>query len=89
MQKNKKIYFSLSDLIEKNISLQPGNILDLSMKYSELHKRFIRSGWIFDHAVGSHYFYTKDGIKSGPIPFHGSKEIPKGLAINLIKKYNL
>ena len=32
------------------------------MKYSELHKRFIRSGWIFDHAVGSHYFYTKDDV---------------------------
>jgi predicted RNA binding protein YcfA (HicA-like mRNA interferase family) len=59
------------------------------MKYSELNKRFLRAGWIFDHAVGSHYFYVKEGMKSEPIPFHGAHEIPKGLAIRLIKKYGL
>ena len=32
------------------------------MKYSELHRRFVKAGWTFDHAEGSHYFYTKDGI---------------------------
>lgn len=29
------------------------------MKYSELHRRFIKAGWKFDHAEGSHYFYSR------------------------------
>lgn len=59
------------------------------MKYSELHKKMIKKGWKFDHAEGSHYFYVKDGKKSEPIPYHGSKEIGKGLAGKLIRKYGL
>ncbi|MBP5422192.1 MAG: type II toxin-antitoxin system HicA family toxin [Paludibacteraceae bacterium] len=59
------------------------------MKYSELHRRFVRAGWIFDHAAGSHYFYVKDGVTSEPIPYHGSNEIGKGLANKLIRKYNV
>lgn len=27
------------------------------MKYSELHRRFIKAGYKFHHAEGSHYFY--------------------------------
>ena len=83
----KNIYNYLPDTIEKSISLQAE--INLIMKYSELHKRFLRAGWIFDHAVGSHYFYVKEGMNSEPIPFHGAHEIPKGLAIRLIKKYGL
>ncbi|MBP5664333.1 MAG: type II toxin-antitoxin system HicA family toxin [Bacteroidales bacterium] len=59
------------------------------MKYSEIHRMFIKSGWKFNHAEGSHYFYTKNGELSEPIPYHGSKEIPKGIAIKLIKRYEL
>jgi len=32
------------------------------MKSSELHRRFIKAGYKFDHAEGSHYFYIKDGV---------------------------
>ncbi|MBR6879437.1 MAG: type II toxin-antitoxin system HicA family toxin [Bacteroidales bacterium] len=39
------------------------------MKYKELHRRFIKAGWRFDHAEGSHYFYVKDGVLSEPIPY--------------------
>ena len=59
------------------------------MKYSELHRRFVKAGWTFDHAEGSHYFYTKDGVMTEPIPYHGSHEIGKGLANKLIRKYNV
>ena len=45
------------------------------MKYSELHKRFIKAGWKYHHAEGSHYFYEKNGVLSEPIPYHGAKEI--------------
>jgi mRNA interferase HicA len=59
------------------------------MKYSELHKLIKKNGWVYDHAVGSHYFYTKDGKLSPPIPFHGSKEIGEGLKHKLIKELGL
>ena len=57
------------------------------MKYSEIHRMFIKAGWKLDHAEGSHYFYMKNGELSEPIPYHGSKEIPKKLANKLIKRY--
>lgn len=50
------------------------------MKYKELHNRFVKAGWKYHHAVGSHYIYEKDGKFSEPIPYHGAKEIGKGLA---------
>lgn len=59
------------------------------MKYSEMHRRFIRAGWNFDHAEGSHYFYIKEGVLSEPIPYHGAKEMPTGLASRLIKRYGV
>jgi predicted RNA binding protein YcfA (HicA-like mRNA interferase family) len=48
---------------------------------------FIKAGWKFDHAEGSHYFYMKNGELSEPIPYHGSKKVPKKLANKLIKRY--
>ena len=54
------------------------------MKYSEIHRRFIKAGWVFDHAEGSHYFYIKDGKLSESIPCHGAKEKPKGMANKII-----
>lgn len=59
------------------------------MKYKELHNKFIKAGWRFHHAEGSHYFYEKDGKMSEPIPYHGAKEIGKGLANKLIKKHGV
>lgn len=59
------------------------------MKYSELHRRFIKAGYKFHHAEGSHYFYIKEGRLTEPIPFHGSHEIGRGLCAKLIRKYNV
>jgi predicted RNA binding protein YcfA (HicA-like mRNA interferase family) len=45
------------------------------MKCTEFHRLIKKSGWMFDHAEGSHYFYVKDGVLSPPVPYHGAKEI--------------
>jgi len=49
------------------------------MKYTEFHRKIERNGWVFSHAVGSHYFYLKNGILSPPVPYHGAKEIGEGI----------
>lgn len=59
------------------------------MKYTELHRKLVAAGWVFKKASGSHYFYEKDGKTSQPVPFHGSKEIGKGLADKLMKEFGL
>lgn len=59
------------------------------MKSKELHRLFIKNGYRFDHASGSHYFYLKDGELTEPIPYHGAKEMGVGLATKLIRKYGL
>lgn len=60
------------------------------MKSNELHRLFIRAGYRFDHAEGSHYFYRdKSGELTEPVPYHGANEMGMGLARKLIKKYKL
>lgn len=59
------------------------------MKYSELHRLIKRSGCLFSHAEGSHYFYLRDGILSPPVPFHGAKEIGEGLRKKILREMNL
>jgi len=59
------------------------------MKYNEFHKMIERNGWKYSHAVGSHYFYSKNGIFSPPVPFHGAKEMGEGLRRKLIKLMEL
>ena len=59
------------------------------MKFSEIHNRFKKAGWKFDHAEGSHYYYIKEGEMTEPIPFHGAHEMPKFLSSKLIKRYGI
>ena len=59
------------------------------VKSKELHRRFVKAGWVFDHAEGSHYFYVKDGVMTEPIPYHGSKEMGTGIANKLIRRYGV
>ena len=47
------------------------------MKYSEFHRKILAAGWKFSHAEGSHYFYTKNGKLSEPVPYHGAKEVSR------------
>ena len=58
------------------------------MKSSELHRKIKRNGWIFVKAEGSHYIYQKEG-RGYPVPYHGAKEIGKGLERKIIKEMAL
>ena len=59
------------------------------MKYSEFHRKIKKNNWEYSHAVGSHYFYKKNGVLSQPVPFHGAKEIPEGLRKKITKEMGL
>lgn len=48
------------------------------MKSSELHRLITENDWILIRVSGSHYIYQK-GDKTYPVPYHGSKEVGKGL----------
>jgi predicted RNA binding protein YcfA (HicA-like mRNA interferase family) len=76
-------------IIEKLLFLQHKTANKIIMKSSELHRRFIKAGYKFDHAEGSHYFYIKDGVMTEPIPYHGAKEMGTGIANKLIRKYGI
>ncbi len=58
------------------------------MKSSEFHRLVKRNGWIFIKAEGSHYIYEKSGQKY-PVPFHGAKELGKGLENKMKKEMKL
>lgn len=55
------------------------------MKSSKLHRLIKKSGWVHIRTRGSHYIYQK-GNKTYPVPFHGSKEVGKGLEKKIIKE---
>ena len=48
------------------------------MKSSELQKLILSNGWRIVRQTGSHIIYEKNGV-SYPVPFHGSKEVGKGI----------
>lgn len=54
------------------------------MKSTEFHRLVKKNGWILIRVVGSHYIYRKNGM-TYPVPFHGAKELGKGLE-NKMKK---
>ena len=58
------------------------------MKSSEFHRLVKRNGWVLLKAEGSHYIYEKNGVKY-PVPFHGPKELGKGLEIRMKKQMKL
>ena len=58
------------------------------MKSSEFHRLVKRNGWNFIKAEGSHYIYEKDG-KKYPVPYHGAKELGKGLEKKMKKAMKL
>ena len=57
------------------------------MKSSELHKLVVQNGWELERVSGSHYIYKK-GDRTYPVPYHGSKEVGKGIEKKIKKKWN-
>jgi mRNA interferase HicA len=59
------------------------------MKSSELNRLILRNGWkVYRQNGTSHIIYEKDG-KHYPVPFHGSKEVGKGLEMKIKKEMGL
>jgi len=58
------------------------------MKSSEVHQWIKRSGWRLVRVTVSHVIYEKYG-KRVPVPYHGSKEMGKGLLMKIIKQMGL
>lgn len=58
------------------------------MKSSEFHRLVKRNGWQLIKIEGSHYIYEKSG-KRYPVPYHGSKELGKGLELRMKKDMQL
>jgi mRNA interferase HicA len=58
------------------------------MKSSELHKLIRKKGWSLLRVKGSHYIYEKDG-RTYPVPFHGTKEMGKGIELKIKKEMGL
>ena len=52
------------------------------MKTTELHRLVKRNGWIEIRQTESHVIYQKGDI-TYPVPFHGAKEVGKGLELKI------
>lgn len=58
------------------------------MKSAEFHRLVKKNDWRLLKIEGSHYIYEKNG-KKYPVPFHGSKELGKGLEKKMKKEMGL
>jgi|GEM_PF-365515 len=71
--------FTTFDVLAQNL---------IPMKSSELHRRVRKNGWKYVKAEGSHYIYEKNG-KYYLVPYHGAKEMGKGLVSKIIREMHL
>ncbi len=58
------------------------------MKSSEFHRLVKKNGWDYIKAEGSHYIYEKNG-RTYPVPYHGAKELGKGLERKMRKEMGI
>lgn len=58
------------------------------MKSSELHRLVKKNKWKHVRTDGSHYIYQK-GDRTYPVPFHGAKEVGRGLEMKIKKEMGL
>ncbi|MEO6960634.1 MAG: type II toxin-antitoxin system HicA family toxin [Puia sp.] len=57
------------------------------MKSSELVRKYRQAGWIEIRQAGSHkIFKHPTSEETVAVPYHGSKEVPAGLAKKLLMK---
>lgn len=60
------------------------------MKSSELIRKFEKAGWIELRQSGSHKILQHPETKLAiSVPYHGTKEVPTGLAKKLLKQAGL
>ena len=58
------------------------------MKYDEFHRLVKVNGWRILRQSGIHIIYVKDG-KVYPVPYHGGKELGRGLEKKMKKEMDL
>lgn len=58
------------------------------MKSTELHRLILRDGWRKLRQAASHVIYEKEG-KTYPVPYHGSKEVSKGIELKIRREMGL
>ncbi len=58
------------------------------MKSTEFHKLIRQHGWVEVRQAGSHVVYEKEGMMV-VVPYHGSREMKKGLVSKLIKQMGI
>lgn len=58
------------------------------MKSKELIRLLKEHGWVIDRTRGSHHIMIKDK-KTISVPFHGSKDLGKGLVNDILKQAGL
>ena len=57
------------------------------MKAKELEKLVVDNGWFFVRQNGSHRIYKHEALNGiVVIPFHSSKDLPKGTEQSIIRK---
>lgn len=55
-------------------------LYDSFMNGKDLLRLLHQNGWVLDRIEGSHRIMVKEGHRPVPVPVHGSKDLPKGLA---------
>ena len=56
------------------------------MNGRELSKILKENGWTLDRVRGSHHIFIKEGRRAIPVPIHGGRDIPLGLAKAILKQ---
>lgn len=59
------------------------------MTGKQLKKYLEEHGWLFDRVSGSHHIMIREGVRSIPIPIHGSTDLPKGLVHAILKQADI
>lgn len=59
------------------------------MKSDELHRLIRANGWVKLRQMGTSHIIYKKGSLTYPVPYHGSKEVGKGLEMKIRKDMGL
>ena len=61
----------------------------LAMKYTEFHRLVLANGWTKLRQLGSSHIIYKKGDRTYPVPYHGGKEVGRGLERKMRKEMGL
>lgn len=59
------------------------------MHGKQIIKMMEKHGWVLDRISGSHHIMIKENYRSIPVPVHGNRDIPIGLASKILKQADI